>query len=288
MATILDCITNVKNIGASACKKFPQGLAGFIKTPLDFTISASNAAVTSNWQDAIVAAAGVRIFLFPEAFDYSNESEEAQRQTSGLGKQRQVRVGEYRFRFLFDINLEQHKSIYSHLGTAGRIFLIDTEKKLIGTSTDGGTTLKGFLLGQFSPEKAQLGDGSNISTSPVYIALSDNTELDVNGVQIDFSTQFAALNALTDVNLLEVGSSSATTVVVSVKSALDNVGVVGLVIGDFNLTGLGGSPSGVVDNADGTYTISGTGFTSGNVDLVSSDNLTITAYESTGAVAITI
>lgn len=283
----LSCETNLKNVGASACKKFPTALAGFIKTPLNFTIPIASILTASEWQDAIVAAAGVRVHMFPESFDYTNESEEPQRQTSSTGKQRTVRVGEYRFRFLFDVNLEQHKAIYSHIGSAGRIFFIDSNKKLIFTTTDE-VNARGFLLGEFQPEKAQFGTGSEISVSPVYLTLQDNTEFDVNGQQVEFASQFAALNPLTDVKLAQVGTASATAITVSVKSALDEVGIVGLIQADFNLTGVGGSPSGVTDNNDGTYTIAGTGMGSGNIDLVAADQLSITAYESSGPVAITV
>lgn len=284
----LDCITNVKNVGASACKKFPQAVEGIIKTPSDFTISAVNAALAANWQSAIVDVASARVHLFPLAHDFENLSEEATRAASGLGKEVTVRLGQYRFRLLFRENLELHKSIYSHLGSGGRIFLIDTSKKLIGTSDDNGVTLKGFNLDQFQPEKIQFGDGSNPSLSPVYMSLTNNEELDVNGQQISFSTQLLALKALTDVKLAVVGTPDASGFVVSVLSALDNVAIKGLVDADFiRASGISTSSFGT-DNGDGTYTFTGSGMTTGTITLRAASLLTVKAWEALNTLDITI
>lgn len=283
----LDCITDEANVGASACKQFPQALESIIKTPSDFTITAADAADVANWQNAVVEAAGARIHVFPLAYDFENLSEEATRSSSNLGKEVTTRLGQYRFRLLFRENLELHKAIYSHLGSGGRVFLIDINKKLISTSDDDGVTLKGFSLDQFMPEKIQFGDGSTPSLSPVYISLSNNEELDVNGHQIKFSTQLIALKPLIDVKLAVVGAPSDTTVVISVKSALDNTPVKGLLTADFVET-LGGSAITWVDNGDGTYTGTGTTLTTGTIDLRAADLLTVKAYESTGPVTVTI
>jgi hypothetical protein len=284
----LDCITDVQNVGASACKQFPQAVEGIIKTPMDFTITAANAAVTANWQSAILAVAATRIHLFPLAHDFENLSEEATRAASNLGKEVTVRLGQYRFRLLFRENLELHKAIYSHLGSAGRIFLIDINKKLIGTSDDDGVTLKGFLLDQFMPEKIQFGDGSNPSLSPVYTSLSNNEELDVNGYQMRFSTQLLALKALTDVVLTLVGAASATGFIVAVKSKLDNIPVVGLVDADFiRASGMSGSTF-TTDNGDGTYTFGGAGLTDGTVTLRAASLLTVQAWEATNVLTLDV
>lgn len=284
----LDCITDVQNVGASACKQFPQALESIIKTPLGFTITAVNAALVASWQAAVVLPEASRVHVFPLAHDFENLSEEATRAASNLGKEVTVRLGQYRFRLLFRENLEIHKAIYSHLGSAGRVFLIDINKKLIGTSDDGGVTLKGFLLDQFAPEKIQFGDGSTPSLSPVYMSLSNNEELDVNGVQIRFSSQLIALKPMIDVILAVVGTPTATGFVISVKSVYDNVGIPGLLTADFVKTGGIAAAVFGTDNGDGTYTFTGAGLTSGTVTLRATDLLTVKAYEAVNIVAVTI
>jgi hypothetical protein len=285
----LDCITDVQNIGASACKQFPQALESIIKTPLDFTITAEDAADVANWQDAVVLSAAERIHVFPLAYDFENLSEEATRASSNLGKEVTIRLGQYRFRLLFRENLEIHKAMYSHLGSAGRVFLIDVNKKLIGTSDDGGVTLKGFLLDSFTPEKIQFGDGSTPSLSPVYMALTNNEELDVNGQQMRFSTQLIALKPLVDV-VLALDSSvtpTATGFKFTVKSIYDNVGVTGLLLADIVET-MGGTLSSVTDNGDGSYTVVGVGMTTGTIALRAAALLTVQAYEGSNTLTVTI
>jgi len=284
----LDCITDVQNIGASACKQFPQAIESIIKTPLDFTITAEDAADVANWQAAVVLPAAQRIHVFPLAYDFENLSEEATRASSNLGKEVTIRLGQYRFRLLFRENLEIHKAIYSHLGSAGRVFLIDVNKKLIGTSDDGGVTLKGFLLDSFTPEKIQFGDGSTPSLSPVYMALTNNEELDVNGQQMRFSTQLIALKPLVDVTLALVGTATATGFVISVKSVYDNVGVLGLLTGDFiKAAGISAAVFGT-DNGDGTYTFTGAGMTTGTITLDVAASLGVSAYEAANVLTVTI
>jgi len=283
----LDCLTDVQNIGASACKQFPQALESIIKTPLDFTIPYVDALDVTKWQDAVLLDPASRIYPFPLAYDFENLSEEATRASSNLGKEVTVRLGQYRFRLLFRENLEIHKAIYSHLGSAGRVFLIDINKKLICTSDDDGITLKGLLLDQFMPEKIQFGDGSTPSLSPVYMSLTNNEEIDVNGFQMRFNTQLIALKPIVDVKLVLVGTATATGFTVSVKSVYDNVGVKGLTLPDFVET-IGGGTVTILDNGDGTYTFTGTGLTTGTITLAASDVLGVKAYEASNVLTVTI
>lgn len=285
---VLDCTQQLKNIGVSACKKMPQAIESFIKTPLGFTMTAENAALVASWQTEVLKAVGERSYVFPLAYDFENLSEEATRATSNLGKEILVRPGQYRFRNLFRENLEQHKAMYSHLGSGGGVFPIDINKKLIYTSDDGGVTLQPFTLDQFAPEKIQFGDGQTPSLSPIYWSLASNEELDVNGFQMQFTSQLLALKALTDVKLSLVGDALATGFTIAVKSALDNVGIRGLVTADFVKTGGIAAAVFGTDNGDGTYTFTGAGLTTGTITLRAADLLTVKAYEAANILTVTI
>jgi hypothetical protein len=178
--------------------------------------------------------------------------------------------------------------MYSHLGSAGRIFLIDIAKKLIFTSDDEGVTGKGFTLDQFMPEKIQFGDGSTPSLSPIYITLANGDELDVNGFQIKFNSQLIALKSMVDVRLAVVGTPTATGFVVSVKSALDNTGIRGLLSADFiKASGVSAAVFGT-DNGDGTYSFTGAGLTTGTVTLRAANLLTVKSYEAVAPATVTI
>jgi len=281
----LDCAEDLQNVGRSACKKLPQAFKGFIKTPLGWSLPAN--ATLQDWQDAILALTN-RIYLFPDAYDFEQQSEETVFAQSGLGKQVFVRQGEYRFRIMFQENLELHKAMYSHLNSGGGILPIDLENKLIYCDpADDGDTIKGFTLNNFIPEKMQFGSGSEPSVSPIYFSLKDSNEFDKFGFQLDFSDILLNLVPLTTVKLAIVGTPTDTEIQVSVKSKLDNVALLALVQAHFVVST--GSVSGVTDaNEDGTYVIVGTGFTSGTVNLVSAPALSVPGFESAGAVAFTV
>lgn len=190
MADVCDVTTTQQNIGASDCKKLPQNIIAFIKTPRGASIALT--ADTAAWQAKLLAAKSVRWYLFPYSFEQEPVNEDAVRQTSSSGLEVQVRPGQYRCRLLMRENLEMHKAMYSHLNSGGGVYLVDSNLDLVGFSTDG-INLKPFTLAAFFPEKLQWGTGSEVSLSPVYFALRDNTELDVSGKMITFAAIYNAL-----------------------------------------------------------------------------------------------
>lgn len=283
----LTCLDSKLNLGVSECKKVPQLLKGMITTPGDYTIAAADAASVTKWQTDILLAAGARIYLWPQwAVNYENISEEQVLEETALTAIG-VRPGQYRFRFMFRENLELHKAMYSHRGSSGRVFLIDNENKIICTSDDDGVTLKGLLVDNILTEKLFFNDGSAVSKTPVSIFLADNTDLDVRGFMIEGTSFINSLVPLTSVVLAVVGTPTATEIIVSVKSALDNVPIIGFVTADYVVSE--GSVSGVTEpDSDGIYTIAGTAFATGAVNLVTAATLTIQGYESSGAATVTI
>ena len=128
----LDCASSVQNIGASSCKKLPQLLIGMITTPENYSIAATDLASATALQNAIVAAKGNRVYLWPKwAVGYENISQEEVREETPL-QSIPVFPGQYRHRLFFTQNLELYKAMYSHDNSNGRVFLIDHEKKIIG------------------------------------------------------------------------------------------------------------------------------------------------------------
>lgn len=280
-------VSTVKNIGRSRCNVLPKAFRTFLKTPEGWSISAD--ATASQWQTALEALGGNRVFLFPDDFDFEPDNEETQYQTSGLGDEAFVRQGQYRFRMLFNQNLEIHKAMYSHLGAGGGMLPIDVKGNLIyWDSGTNGDLIKPFTIGNFTPENMRFGGGSEISVSPIRITWANDQEFNLYGYILDFNAIKLALKSLTTVRLTIVGTPSATEIQVKVASILDGITVLGLVQADFVVSE--GSVSGVTDaNADGTYVIAGTGFDpGGTVNLVAATALSIRGYESEGAVAYTV
>lgn len=90
-------------------------------------------------------------------------------------------------------------------------------------------------------------------------------------------------DGIIDVTLTEVSSSS-TEIVVSVKTECDCSEVIGLVTGDFDVS----STSTVVDNEDGTYTLSGTYTGTVTVTLANQPTMTTKGYETGDTLSTTI
>lgn len=285
--SILACINNQKNIGKSSCKKIPQLIKGMITTPDDFSLTFTQAADSSNWQTALLAAKSSRIYLWPTAVNFEAQNEEAVYQDTPLSTI-SVRDGRYRYKLSFLENLQVHKAMYSHKNFSGRVFLIDNENKIIGTELANGN-FAGFSIDLLNPEKLKLNDGSNATMSPVYVSLEDNRELDEYGAMIE-GTFLKTLVPLTSVEIA-VSNATAAGMTATVTSSLDLVEILGLVQADFVLLDENGAAQvidAVVDNEDGTYTLTGAGLTSGTLNLVSAANLSVKGFESSGSATVTV
>jgi hypothetical protein len=138
-------------------------------------------------------------------------------------------------------------------------------------------------------------DGSTPAFTPVMIDLSNWREWDINGDFLTPTWEAASKEGLIPVALEVVGTPSSTSVVVRVyaNDGFDELGAVkkvlikGIVVADF-VVAFGTAT--MVDNANGTYTFSGTGFTTGTVNLKApslmvSEGLLI---KSDGAATVTI
>ena len=285
----LTCLDETINLGASECKKAPELLRRIISTPLDYTITAAAAASVTQWQDDIVLPAGSRIVLWPKGQNFEDVSSDETREDTPLSSL-PVFPGQHRWRISFKENLELHKAMYSHSGKSGRAFVIDHEGKIIGTSDDAGVTLKGFQLDELNVAKLKLNDGSVSTKSIVTLYLTDNKELDEKGFMVEGSSFLSGLASLLDVVLtISTPAATATNVFFSVKSRLDNVPISGLVLADID-DDITGSPSTLTETpaGSGIYDLAGTSFATGTINLVAAAALGIQAYESTGALDVTI
>lgn len=275
----MDCIIDKKNLGLSKCNKLPAMPKGMITTPLGFAISPTDAADPDAWQDALLASKDVRIYLWPDFRNSTDNSEKTVYEQTPLSTMK-VRPG--RYQFLFDIkeSLCVHKAMFSHSGIAQRVFIIDNENQLIGT-VDSDGNLRGFTVDLLNVEKLMFSNGTVSTKSPVYVSLKDSEELDVNGTIIDGS--FAAtLNRLTDVEL-DISSAAIGKIIVTVKAVCDGTLISGLALADFIVKTAAGAtivPSSMTESA-GVYTLNSAAnaFLTGTLALKTPDLLSIEAYE---------
>lgn len=290
-------IEDKKNMGLVQCNEYPGMLSGMIETNSDFaipaaTVASGSAAVQAYLQAAILDPIADRIFYWPPFSNMEVISEEAIYQDTPL-RYRKVRDGQYRFRFGISENLCIHKAMATHYRTSGRVFLIDQEGFLIGTELSNGD-FAGFSLALMNPEKLRWNTGSEASESPVVVALSNNKEMDNNGMMFDASDFVNELYRIVDVELTIVGTPSATTIVVDVATVCDGTAVSGLVATDFLLVdnddGATHAISSVAESTSvaGRYTLTGVSFEDSTLNLDPPDVLSIQAYESTGSVAVNV
>lgn len=274
------------NLGLTKCPSLPTQISGMITTPRSFSLTKEQAADPDFWQAALLANKTTRVYLWPDFFGSEENSEEAVREETSLAE-RQVRDGRYRWNIHISESLCLHKRMFTHSSISDRVFLIDTEGKLLGTELSNGN-LAGFRVSLLNVDKLMFNDGSVVSKTPVYLSLKDNLELDANGYMTKASF-ISELERLTDVNL-EVISASATEVVVKVTTDCDNVPVSGFAAADFVLLTTAGASQTITgaSEEDGVYTLTGTGLETGTINLDTPDELSIKAYESTGAKAVTI
>lgn len=287
------CDIQKANLSLSKCLKIPGYIKGMIETPSTFVLSDADLATVATLKAALqallIAPKGERGYFFPLSKKTENLSTEASYEDTPVAVMA-VDDGKYGFKLHMSENMCLHKAVYSHRATSGRVIFIDKKNQLWLTKVDGGYA--GMSLSLLNTEKWMLTDGAGqASTTPVYVVLEDNLEFDKEGALVSAGTTASQLIRLADVTLTVIGAPSATTIVVDVLQSCDGTPVTGLVIADFILlTGAGASQTitSVVETAPGRYTLSGAAFVSGTLDIETPEDLSVLAYESEGAVTITV
>src|SRR5690606_25806963 len=109
-----------------------------------------------------------------------------------------TRDGQYRFKFHVTKNMALHKAMFTHRAiNEGRVYIFDQDNQLFGTE-DADGNIWGFSLALLHTEKFRWADGTIPTSSPIYVCLGDNEEIDENGVLIDANV-INRLDRLTDV-----------------------------------------------------------------------------------------
>lgn len=282
------CSDTKKNIGKSKCNKIPKQFKYVIWTPNEFSLTESQLSVLATLkaalQVALIAGLDDRIYLFPKFSNATeNDSEATIYVQSSMGS-RKVRDGNYRFRHFVSKSLCIHRAMFTHAGSDGRLIYVDVENQMLLTKDSDGN-YRGVSLDLFNPEKLKLSTGDDLTESPIYVALSDNREIDLNGYLFDVSTMISELEPLTDVDVVVAIAVAATTIDVTVTNACDGSPISGLAAADLIVTTTAGvvqAPTTVATEigTTGVYRIiKSTNFVDGFVNLKSAATLSIQAYE---------
>jgi len=236
-----------------------------------------------------------QLFPIPNVDGYESRDKEDTIYESQSGNEKVLKRGKRRKTYQLDIPLAVHRALQSFNNGDLRQYRIHDDGKISFYLTGGKA--KGFTTSMINTGmmKDVPADGTTPAFTPVMIDLDNWREWDINGEHVTPTWEAASKEGLIPVTLEVVGTPSAASVVIRVYAAdgLDELGAVkktlikGILVADFVQTF---GTATMVDNADGTYTFSGTGFATGTANLKApsamvSEGLLI---KSDGAVAVTI
>jgi len=289
----LNATANASNVGQKYAPK--EDLARTLKlvlTPKSFQFATQTDAETeSNWQDAFEQLAD-RCFMLPYIYENEDTSEESVNQDFPGGDSIEVRPGRYASRDKMHLSVSDMKKMASFKNKEWRVFKIDANGNILGTSPDD-TVFKGFELTMFNVEKMNQTIGDVKRLVPVSYKEREPSEWTDEPVVVRprelSSTPWDPrdLDGLTDIELT-VNTATSTNINVTATAYLKGVLISGFdEVADWILT-TAQTITGVTDNNDGTYDLAGTGLVTGTINLAASADLSIDGYESTGVQTVTI
>lgn len=291
----MGCATTKENVGFEKICIDMALIKGHIITPGDFEFTNVTTALTqAGWSTAIQANWADRIVPFPPVKMVEDVAEETIYEDLATGVEF-VREGKRAYRLTHSGTLEFTKKARSFNGSGDRIFFIDTEGRVIGTSDDG-VNFRGFSLDLLHVEKMKLNDGSVGAKTNVYVVFEDGNELDDRGLSIKPSWNPLRLKSLIDITLTESGTSTTSLITVKVDTTHSNQvqggnPVYGLLITDFKVLSAAGVSQSFTfeDNEDGTYALAFTiPLTAGtySVSMVNAWDMTSLGYEGANTLSI--
>jgi hypothetical protein len=288
MSFYINCQTRVKNTGISQFCADMGAIAGYILTPPDFSLPEADARTKSNWESAIADERGSRIYPFPQVLGMTDNSEDTQFEELALGNVF-IRDGKYNLQFMHESSRYKNAVLKSHSLQSVGVLFIDLQGRVHGIKTSDGE-IKALNLQQFVVEKPTLNNGSDAAYKSRVTMIFVGEEFESNPAVLaglDFNP--LDLEGLTDVDLEVVGTPSGTEIQVQINSAFTG-DPVNFELSDFEKTDSSGASETIdsVTAEDGLHTITGTSFTTGQLNLVKPSEMTTTGYESTGPVEITI
>lgn len=223
MATLnsIDCSSVLRNVGGVSCGFMPDVIMGVIFIPKGMTF---NAAQIADWRNTLVSLANSdnpsqRIFPIGPFTDFTDNSEDTVRETTGYGDELFVREGQYRWQMrLAKANMCLHTALSTFINKEDSfdMLLWDKTSAVIGTTKQdefGRDVLGGFALASLERPKLTLPTGSTKAQSWIRVTLQDESELNARpGIVIEYDSPFnmtSALKGLIDVKLSDVTPPSA-------------------------------------------------------------------------------
>lgn len=267
-----------------AKNKVKMAIVLALTTP-DFSFPTSeDFADKSKWETAIKEK---KIFILKGMQSIESQGEDTKVFVADSGDKTKTKNAMYGFLYNFLLSLEVHKQLQDFDGKDLNYFRIDAANRIYGWEDLDGT-VKGFSMSNFSTENMILPiNTEEVALSPLAIMETDRNEWNKYGVALVPAWLTSQLQGLAPIKLtITTPTATGFTLNASYWGGLDENGVrikipiTGLVTADFVLTDSLGAPQVVtsVEIANGNYTISGVGLTTGIFDLVGADAISINAF----------
>lgn len=280
--------TRRKSLTPADCPELPGLLLSMITTGPNFKATKAQWEDPEFWQAAIKADPPNRIYPWPNFAANENVSTEATYEDSVYGIL-PASDGQYRWRQGYRQSMCWHRAAFTHRSNSGRVILMD-ETSMIGMRNSAGEFM-GLTKQLLHTEKMIFSDGAVATKSPILVALANPKEFDQSGYMIP-SSVLDGLTKVVDVVLTIIGTPADDEIIVDVMTECDNYPVLGLALADFILKDADGNTQSISSRTadpvvQGRYTLSGTGFTSGTLELKPASTLSLSAYDH-DAVTVTI
>jgi len=289
----LNAQANPDNVGQKYAPKEDLGRTiKIVLTPkTDQFATETDALDETNWQDNSEKLSD-RWFVLPYVYENEDATEEPVTQDFAGGDSLTVRQGKYASRDKLHLSVSDMRKMASFNDKEWRIFKIDSNGNILGTSPDD-TVFRGFELTMFETEKMNQTVGDVKRLVPIRYKEREPDEWSSKGVALQPREKDTDawdprnLDGLTDVELT-VNTATSTNINVTATAYLKGVLLSGFdEVADWILA-TGQTITGVTDNGDGTYDLAGTGLVSGTLNLAASADLSLDGYESIGAQTVTI
>jgi len=271
------CTTNTALTGLGSCERNNSfGSEAGLALALDSQFFATKAsfATQADWLAAIKAE---QIFPITNIVEVEHTDQEPSYYESPKGDQVLLRQGNYRAKYKLNIPFCLHQRLQAFRNSKIRLYKIDENGNIYGTSPEG-TTVRGFQVQLINPEKMIFAKPDSPAFSVITINEKDSKEWNENGVYVNPTWDALALEGINPVTLSTsaVSALSITVKVVAIcgltaAGAVNEMPITGLVAADFLFykasDGTAQTPTGVVDNLNGTYTAAFAALVTGTVTL---------------------
>jgi hypothetical protein len=274
--------TSYTSMGTGGVRKDNAAVAisGIILTTADFNfLTVAAMSNIENWKTGVKQK---KVFPFFGLDSYEDQSTDATIYESPAQRRKLLRLGKKRFMFNFDLPLDAHKAMQSYRNGDLRMFIVEEDGKIrfYNTGADGSAgnpIVKGFTTSLVNPGKMKevAPDGNAPALSSLYIDLENYREWDESGDIFYPSWEATDLEPLVPVKLIQK-TTSTTSILLEVGSVdgyetsglekkvlISGIAIADIVLYQSNGTTVVSTTN--VDNSNGTYTLTGTGFATGMI-----------------------